>query len=426
MEIRHRILFFLQKVYKDGEERKEGPIRMRVSWNTLRLQINVGYSISPDKWDNKAQRVKKSTTNKNKDSAFNINKEIQRLENLAEDIFKAFEVSGHTPTLEEYKEAFNRAEKKDRGEKEESREIGYYLTLFMSETGKEHSWSDATYNKFRALGKHLKKFRPDLKLEQLTKPVFSDFADYLLNDADMKNTTIIKNIKFIKWFLGWAVEKGHLTSTDWKEYEPKFKKLSNKVIYLEWDELMKLYECKFPEEKKYLDRARDLFCFCCFTSLRYSDAVALTRSNIDLKNGVINVVTQKTDTRLTIDLNKYSTAILKKYQNEVYDKGKALPGITNQRANEYIKEACFVAGIDTPIETEYYKGVERIKETTPKYKLIGTHSGRRTFICNALIMGIPASTVMQWTGHTDYKSMQPYISVADSARKEAMSKFNEL
>jgi hypothetical protein len=47
-------------------------------------------------------------------------------------------------------------------------------------------------------------------------------------------------------------------------------------------------------------------------------------------------------------------------------------------------------------------------EVQPKYMLLGTHSGRRTFICNALILGIAPHVVMKWTGHNDYKSMRPY------------------
>lgn len=68
---------------------------------------------------------------------------------------------------------------------------------------------------------------------------------------------------------------------------------------------------------------------------------------------------------------------------------------------------------------------ERIEEVHPKYELIGTHTGRRTFICNALTMGIPAATVMEWTGHSDYKAMKPYIKIADQEKAKAMKKFDE-
>ena len=53
-------------------------------------------------------------------------------------------------------------------------------------------------------------------------------------------------------------------------------------------------------------------------------------------------------------------------------------------------------------------------------------AGRRTFICNALALGIPAQVVMKWTGHSDYKAMKPYIDIADDIKANAMNKFNQL
>ena len=92
----------------------------------------------------------------------------------------------------------------------------------------------------------------------------------------------------------------------------------------------------------------------------------------------------------------------------------------------YIKEFAELAGINEPIRQTYYKGNERIDEVTPKYALLGTHTGRRTFICNALALVIPPQVVMKWTGHSDYKAMKPYIDIADDIKANAMSKFNQL
>lgn len=70
---------------------------------------------------------------------------------------------------------------------------------------------------------------------------------------------------------------------------------------------------------------------------------------------------------------------------------------SNQRMNDYLKELAELAGIDEPIRETYYIGNKRIDEVTPKYALLSTHAGRRTFICNALALGIPANVVMKWT-----------------------------
>jgi len=100
--------------------------------------------------------------------------------------------------------------------------------------------------------------------------------------------------------------------------------------------------------------------------------------------------------------------------------------ITNQKMNEYLKELMELAGIDEPIRETTYKGQQRIDTVFPKYALISTHAGRRTFICNALSLGIPPQVVMKWTGHSDYKAMKPYIDIADETKINAMEKFNLL
>lgn len=98
----------------------------------------------------------------------------------------------------------------------------------------------------------------------------------------------------------------------------------------------------------------------------------------------------------------------------------------HQKMNDYLKELGELAEINDPVRETYYKGNERIDTVTPKYALLGTHAGRRTFICNALALGIPAQVVMKWTGHSDYKAMKPYIDVADDIKANAMNKFNQL
>ena len=82
---------------------------------------------------------------------------------------------------------------------------------------------------------------------------------------------------------------------------------------------------------------RDVFCLCCFTGLRYSDVANLKKSNIT--DNCITITTVKTHDTLTIELNDYSREILVKYANNDADNGNtAMPVISNQRMNDYLKE----------------------------------------------------------------------------------------
>lgn len=103
------------------------------------------------------------------------------------------------------------------------------------------------------------------------------------------------------------------------------------MIFLTAEELKHLYSFVIPEEKNYLARVRDVFVFCCFSGLRYSDVYNLKKA--DDKGEFIEFVTQKTSDRLRVELNKYSREILNRYKDVPLPKDKALPVITNQKMN---------------------------------------------------------------------------------------------
>ena len=102
----------------------------------------------------------------------------------------------------------------------------------------------------------------------------------------------------------------------------------------------------------------------------------------------------------------------------------ALPVISNQKMNDYLKDIGKAMKFDTPIREVYFKGNKRYEEVKPKYELLTTHCGRRTFVVNALTLGIPSEVIMRWTGHSDYESMKPYMKIVDKLKKSEMSKFN--
>lgn len=404
----------------------DGKLRLRIKYkkdentNDNIVAFNVGYRVEIEKWIANVQRCKSGTTHgKKKVSATEINNEIQRLEEIAENIFKVFEVKEAIPTPDEFRDAFNTACGKQSAMKvKDSLSFFDYFDEFVNESGSQNDWKEGTYEKFAAVRNHLIGFDEKLTFEALNDTKLTDYIKYLRTMKGHRNKTIEKQLGYLKWFLRWAMGKGYNNNNAFQTFSPKLKNTDKKVIFLTWEELMHLNDFEVPSEKQYLARVRDIFCFCCFTSLRYSDVYNLKRS--DIKDNHIEVTTVKTADSLIIELNKYSKAILDKYKNVHFENNKALPVISNQKMNDYLKELGKLAGIDEPIRETYYRGNERIDEVKPKYALLGTHAGRRTFICAALSMGIPAQTVMKWTGHADYKAMKPYIDVADKDRQEAM------
>ena len=430
MNIKRNIIFTLESRKKDGVLITENvPIRMRVNFASTRIEFTTGYRIDTAKWDADKQRVKNGCSNKLKQSASEINASLLEYYTEIQSIFKRFEVEDVMPTPEQIKKAFNALHKPVSEEpkpKKEALPCDFFQVFddFVEDCGRQNNWTDSTFEKFAAVKNHLTNFREGLTFEFLDERGLNDYVGYLRDVKEMRNTTIGKQLSFLKWFLRWAFKKGVHQNNAYDSYKPKLKSTQKKIIFLTWDELNRLREFKIPSNKQALERVRDVFLFQCFTGLRYSDVFNLRRS--DIKGDHIEVTTVKTSDSLIIELNKHSKAILDKYKNVAFEDDKVLPVITNQKMNDYLKELAEMAGIDEPIRQTYYKGNERIDEVTPKYALLGTHAGRRTFICNALALGIPPQVVMKWTGHSDYKAMKPYIDIADDIKANAMSKFNQL
>ena len=430
MNIKRNIIFTLESRKKDGVLITENvPIRMRVNFASKRIEFTTGYRIDAAKWDADKQRVKNGCSNKLKQSASEINASLLEYYTEIQSIFKRFEVEDVMPTPEQIKEAFNALHKPVSEEpkpKKEALPCDFFQVFddFVEDCGRQNNWTDSTFEKFAAVKNHLTYFREGLTFEFFDERGLNDYVGYLRDVKEMRNTTIGKQLSFLKWFLRWAYKKGVHQNNAYDSYKPKLKSTQKKIIFLTWDELNRLREFKIPFNKQALERVRDVFLFQCFTGLRYSDVFNLRRS--DIKGDHIEVTTVKTSDSLIIELNNHSKAILDKYKDVAFEDDKVLPVITNQKMNDYLKELAELAGIDEPIRQTYYKGNERIDEVTPKYALLGTHAGRRTFICNALALGIPPQVVMKWTGHSDYKAMKPYIDIADDIKANAMSKFNQL
>lgn len=430
MNIKRNIIFTLESRKKDGVLITENvPVRMRVNFASKRIEFTTGYRIDASKWDTDKQRVKNGCSNKLKQSASEINASLLEYYTEIQSIFKRFEVEDVMPTPEQIKKAFNALHKPVSEEpkpKKEALPCDFFQVFddFVEDCGRQNNWTDSTFEKFAAVKNHLTNFCEGLTFEFFDERGLNDYVGYLRDVKEMRNSTIGKQLSFLKWFLRWAFKKGVHQNNAYDSYKPKLKSTQKKIIFLTWDELNRLREFKIPSNKQALERVRDVFLFQCFTGLRYSDVFNLRRS--DIKDDHIEVTTVKTSDSLIIELNNHSKAILDKYKDVAFEDDKVLPVITNQKMNDYLKELAELAGIAEPVRQTYYRGNERIDEVTPKYALLGTHAGRRTFICNALALGIPPQVVMKWTGHSDYKAMKPYIDIADDIKANAMSKFNQL
>ena len=292
----------------------------------------------------------------------------------------------------------------------------------MQERSREASWTQATRQINRTFLLHLENFGKGLALDGLNRERLSAFIGHLRQNVGMEDSTVRKEFKILRAFLRWAQAAGYRVPEDAARFRPVFKMPLKPVVFLTRDELLTLYNFRIPPRSRHrssLERARDLFCFCAFTGLRYSDMASIRRS--DVVDGVLSVVTQKTNSRIEIRLPTYARAILDKYADKLPADGRALPVICNQRLNMHLKEVCRLCGFDTPVHVTRFRAGRREDVTVPKYSLITSHCGRRTFICLMLSIGIPPQVVMKFTGHSDYSSMKPYIDISEKSKADAIA-----
>lgn len=392
-----------------------GSLRVFITYNKRKFSYSLGFSVDKSKWDMTMQRCKRNTTHGKKFTpAIKINAEIQRYEETIQSISSLFK---ETPSIEDFKAALDKEFKREKGTAQKEGFFELY-ERYIREQKSICNWSGSVYRKHQRILQLLKMFDAEMSIDKINSDTLDKFAVFQ-SDLGHQNETTKKKISMSKWFFRWLVAKGLLTDISFTAHKTHLKRSNRNVVFLTWEELMKVYNHTF--EQPYLSRTRDVFCFCCFTSLRYSDAAALRKT--DIYDDAIHITTQKTNDKITIELNNYSRTILQRYADN--DTDKALPVISNQKMNVYVKEVCRQCGINEKLTDIYYIGGKKYVETKEKWEMIGTHSGRRTFICNALMLGIAPNVVMKWTGHSDYKSMQPYIDIADEAKKTAMALFNK-
>lgn len=325
------------------------------------------------------------------------------------------------------------------------KKIGLFTRLkeFIAEESAANGWAYATLQCWTTFTRHLTAYNARCTFDTFNETGINKFVVYLRFKCGLEEKSVQRQFNNLRWFLYWAIRKGYCLELTIKSYRPKFKVLEKPVIFLTKEELLHLYRFEIPKngtkvklldmngqeyEKEVEDaggmsKTRDCFCFCAFTSLRYSDLANLKRT--DIEGDTMYVTTVKTNDRLPINLNSFAKAILDKYKDENFSYGRALPVLANQLMNRYLKNLCELAGFNKPIKRVCYRAGERVEETFPKYEMIGTHAGRRTFICFALSSGIPPQVVMKWTGHSDYQAMKPYIEIAEKTKVDAMKLFDD-
>ena len=374
----------------------------------VQIKVQSDYSVNPKHWG-KNQRVLSANSN-----AVEINKQLGKFKNAVLNIYQKAKLEGLKVNAEYIREQLKPTKEAVSGNVEFWNVWEYFLQY------KRGSYKEKSFEKFQALKNHLKQFEAEVKLplqlKTVTAETLNKLQDYFFNKAAHNNKiglntqTTAKYMELFKSFLNWAVNHQYTDNSSFRNFTPIHQPDTLKVI-LTAEDKEKIKKANFGV-KGYLNNVRELLILSTLTGLRYSDYSRIKGEHLKKDEDgspVLHIRQEKTDEYVDIPLTLEANAIINRLLS-----GEIHP-ISNQKMNEYVKELCKIAEVDEPFEIHKYKGKLKTSQTLPKYELVTTHTGRRTFATDLLLKGVPAQTVMKFTGHRDYKSFAKYVNIPKKA-----------
>jgi len=253
-----------------------------------------------------------------------------------------------------------------------------------------------------AFAKYQKK--SDYQFSEINEQFYSDFVDYLTNkeytvktirgkEVNQKQQYTLNSVgKYIR-ALKVMIASAKRNDADTSSFYVFNEDVDN--VYLNEIELTQLKAHDFAAVP-HLDRVRDWFLLLAWTGSRFSDLEKIDKANI--RNGMITYRQKKTNTSVTIPLHPVVSEILQKYDFNMPEL------ISNQKFNDYIKEACKAAKIDNTESLTRTVGGKLTTETMPKYELVQSHTCRRSFCTNMYLRGLDTMMIRSISGHKTEKS----------------------
>lgn len=387
-----KVLFYLKK----NAPKKNGfiPVMCRVTVDGTICQFYSKVDIDPALWDMRSNRVRGRST-----VALEANRHLDKVRVGINNKYKEIAERDNYVTAEKVKNAFLGLEMR-------------YETLlkvyaqhnedFAKQVGKMRSQS--TYEKYCTVYNHLAEFIKiryrvsDIALKELTPAFITDFELFLRTDKNCSHNTVWIYMMPLRRMVTIAQRNGWIILDPFASYEIGPENVDRG--YLTKDEIRLLLDATLKRKGREL--VRDLYVFCCFTGLSFSDMKNLTKENIQTSfDGKLWIMTrrQKTGVESNIMLLDIPKRIIDKYDGMSKD-GKLLPVPSYTTCRETIREIIKGCGID---------------------KDLSWHASRHTMateIC--LTNGMPIETLSKMLGHTNIRTTQIYAKITHEKESKDM------
>ncbi len=403
------------------------PINFVIRWGNRRLVYPTGETIAPRHWchtpgQRNYQRAKETR-------AFPEHPEFnERLNDLlatAKATFRNYVTdNGREPEVEELRAAIDKATGK--AEQRSLDLLGFAAKYNEERAGATHKDTGrllhATYHGRNRIALELLKDYAArsrrgrrIPFSEVNKAFVEGFAKYLTTTRGLATNTVGKYMRALREFIGAAVDEGH-------EVNPAVVKRggigipeeATDKVFLSPAELTALLHFDLSAHPR-LDRARDVFIVGAWTGLRFGDLSRIQPEHIE--GDYIHIRTSKTGEAVTIPLHPHVRFLLNKYG------GTLPPAISNQKLNDYIKEAAaMVPELQTPIMVGRTVGGIRREDAKAKWELVTTHTARRSFATNFYRDGQPIRTIRAITGHRTDAVFLRYVVLDNKEHADMIAK----
>jgi len=402
-------------LYRSTKQQANLVLRLLHRYNDVDIVIGAKtkYLIEKDYWKNQHKKDIRDIDIKNKKAE--INKELNKIENH---VLKAFNSVNVSEVSKEWLQTqidyyYNPPADNIKLPSKLTEYAAYYLSC------KKNKVTERTYVKIKIGIDKLKDFEATKKKIYLIKDVnenfLNDFIDYYQQKGYAQNT-IKKEFTIVKSICRHARNKDIETSTDLDTLT--IKKEVKEKIYLTLKEIEAIEDTTFKSEA--LSNAKDWLIISCYCGQRVSDFLRFNKDMIRKEDNitVIDFKQQKTGKLMELPLHPKILEILKK------NNGNFPRKISDQKYNDYIKEVCKDAKI-----TQKVKGSKMNKETMrkdsglyPKYELVSSHIGRRSFATNNYGK-IPTAFLISITGHSTEAMFLEYIGKTQNEQAKGIVKY---
>jgi integrase len=250
------------------------------------------------------------------------------------------------------------------------------------------------------------------KIKDIGLEFHSKYTSYA-KDQKYGNTVIEKDISIISAFIKAAKIKGLETNVEVESNLFSFIRDKTIDTFLDNGEIELVYNLDLSDNLE-LDNVRDLFIVGLWTGLRISDLKRI--NSFDFSTGNIRILeTEKTNAYVEIPVHEHLKAILIKRNGQ-------LPEMSDQHFNRKVKDVCEKAGITKMIlgNLKDPQINRKVKGFYPKYKLISSHTCRRSFISNHYGK-ISDKTLMSISAHKSVAQFLSYVKTSSEDQAKELS-----